>query len=137
MVEVTGEGPGESENVLIFLPSVPQLLNLPLQLQVHRLVGLAQPLVERLSGALVGGDGPVPDQSEAGMGSRDPLSTNHSSPGQQQPGVEVRQLARSLAVRDGGRVVSRHLGWIQGLWRPTSGAAPALGQPRSSQPRWG
>ena len=61
MVEVTCEGPGQPENVLIFLPSVAQLLNLPLQLQVHRLVGLPEPLVERLPGALVGGDGPVPD----------------------------------------------------------------------------
>ena len=54
MVEVTSEGPGEPENVLIFLPGVAQLLYLPLQLQVNRLVRLAEPLVERLSGALVG-----------------------------------------------------------------------------------
>ena len=61
MVEVTGEGPGQSENVLVFLSRVSQLLNRPLQLQVDRLVCLTEPLVERLSGALVGGDGPVPD----------------------------------------------------------------------------
>ena len=54
MVEVTSEGPGEPENVLIFLPGVAQLLYLPLQLQVNRLVGLAEPLVQRLPGALVG-----------------------------------------------------------------------------------
>ena len=61
MVEVTGEGPGQPENVLVFLSRVSQLLNLPLQLQVDRLVGLAEPLVQRLPGALVGGDGPVSD----------------------------------------------------------------------------
>ena len=54
MVEVTSECPGEPENVLIFLPGVAQLLYLPLQLQVNRLVGLPEPLVERLPGALVG-----------------------------------------------------------------------------------
>ena len=74
MVEVTGEGPGEPENVLILLSGVPQLLNLPLQLQVHRLVGLAQPLVQRLYRALAGGDRPVPDALQLlvhpGTGSR-------------------------------------------------------------------
>ena len=54
MVEMTSEGPGEPENVLIFLPGVAQLLYLPLQLQVNRLVGLPEPLIECLPGALVG-----------------------------------------------------------------------------------
>ena len=54
MVEVTGEGPGQPQDILIFLSGVSQLLNLTLQLHVNRLVRLAQPLVERLPGALVG-----------------------------------------------------------------------------------
>ena len=79
-----------------------------------------------------------PDQSGGGWWSRDQLSTNHSSPGQQQPGVEVRQLARSLAVGDGGRVVSRHLGMEEGIMEANiRSPAPAQEQPRSSQPRWG
>ena len=52
---------GKTENVGIFPLCVSQGLNLLLQLWVHSLAGLAQPLVQGLAGALVGGDGPLLD----------------------------------------------------------------------------
>ena len=88
VVEVAGEGAGEPQDGVVLLPRVAQVLDqsevstggsqpitahldLAVQLRVHRAVGLAQPLVQRLPAALVGRDGPVPDQSEAGVRSRD------------------------------------------------------------------
>ena len=60
VIKVAGEGPGQPQDVVILLPGVPQGLDLAIQLHVHRLVCLAQPLVQTLSAALVGGDGPLP-----------------------------------------------------------------------------
>ena len=54
MIKVAGEGPGQPKDVVILLPGVPQGLNLAIQLHVHGLVCLAQPLVQTLSAALVG-----------------------------------------------------------------------------------
>ena len=55
------ESLGQSEDVGVFPLCVSQHLNLLLQLRVHCLAGLAQLLVQRLPGALVGGDGPLLD----------------------------------------------------------------------------
>ena len=54
VIKVAGEGPGQPEDVVILLPGVPQGLDLAIQLHVHGLVCLAQPLVQTLSAALVG-----------------------------------------------------------------------------------
>ena len=54
MIKVAGEGPGQPEDVVILLPGVPESLDLAIQLHVHGLVCLAQPLVQTLSAALVG-----------------------------------------------------------------------------------
>ena len=61
MIEVAGEGSGQPQDVVILLPGLSERLDLAIQLHVHRLVCLAQPLVQTLSTALVGGDGPLPD----------------------------------------------------------------------------
>ena len=60
MIKVAGEGPGQPQDVVILLPGVPQRLDLAIQLHIHCLVSLTQPLVQTLSAALVGGDGPLP-----------------------------------------------------------------------------
>ena len=44
MVEVTGESSGQSEDVVILVPRVSQRLNLSVQLNINRLISLAQPL---------------------------------------------------------------------------------------------
>ena len=51
----------QAEDVGILPLSVSQSLDLFIQLRVHCLAGLTQPLVQSLSGALVGGDGPLLD----------------------------------------------------------------------------
>ena len=61
MIEVAGEGSGQPQDVVILLPGVPQSLDLAIQLHVDSLVCLAQPLVQTLPAALVGGDGPLLD----------------------------------------------------------------------------
>ena len=61
MIEVAGEGSGQPEDVVILLSGVPQGLDLAIQLHIHSLVCLAQPLVQTLPAALVGGDGPLLD----------------------------------------------------------------------------
>ena len=62
MIEVAGEGSGQPQDVVILLPGVPQSLDLAIQLHVDSLVCLAQPLVQTLPAALVGGDGPLLDR---------------------------------------------------------------------------
>ena len=61
MIKMTSESSCQSENIIILLPGVPQILNLTIQLNIDRLVSFTQPLVNRLSAALVSGDGPVLD----------------------------------------------------------------------------
>ena len=60
--EVSAESLGQAEDVGVFALRVPQGLDLLVQLWVHRLAGLAQPLIQALSAALVGGDGPLLDR---------------------------------------------------------------------------
>ena len=61
VIKVAGEGPGQPQDVVILLPGVPQVLDLPIKLHIHGLVCLTQPLVQTLSAALISGDGPLPD----------------------------------------------------------------------------
>ena len=61
MIEVAGEGSGQSEDVVILLPGVPQGLDLAIKLHVDSFVCLAQSLIQTLPAALVGGDGPLLD----------------------------------------------------------------------------
>ena len=60
-MEVTTKRPGQSKYVRVLPLGVPQSLYLVIQLRVHGLAGLAQLLIQGLSGALVGGDGPPLD----------------------------------------------------------------------------
>ena len=55
------ESLGQSEDVGVLALGVPQGLNLLVQLRVYCLACLAQPLVQALPAALVGGDGPLLD----------------------------------------------------------------------------
>ena len=58
---MSAESLGQAEDVGVFALRVPQGLDLLVQLRVHCLAGLAQPLVNALSAALVGGDCPLLD----------------------------------------------------------------------------
>ena len=52
---------GQSQDVGVLALGLPQSLNLLVQLRVNCLAGLAQPLIQTLPAALVGGDGPLLD----------------------------------------------------------------------------
>ena len=59
---MSAESLGQPEDVGVLALGVPQGLDLLVKLRVDCLTRLAQPLVQTLSAALVGGDGPLLDR---------------------------------------------------------------------------